>query len=235
MTYSSFLVFAVIGSLVSSCTGAQQGTVNRVELSKNQPSSQDNNSETSKNQNQTSKPPVATQVTPFTLTEAKRYCASCHGSQGSGTKKWSTATGTEADWKAVAVQAKATVENGSMPPNPLSAENKKKMIAYLDKLIASGGANSGSSGGSTTPITEALSVAEASALCTSCHAAEKSMASKPLEKLEDWNNKDIYCRAKLYEQVEEGKMPQTGALQDPVKTKMLNFIKSLDEDPESCK
>lgn len=234
MTYSSFLVFAVIGSLVSSCTGAQPGTVNRVEVSNRQPSSQVSNSVASKNPNQSSKPPVATQVTPFTLTEAKRYCASCHGAEGSGSQKWSTATGTEADWKAVAVQAKATVENGSMPPNPLSAENKKKMIAYLDKLIASGGSNSGSSGEPTTPITEALSVAEASALCSSCHAEEKSMASKPLEKLEDWNNKDIYCRATLYEQVEEGKMPQMGALKDPVKTKMLNFINSLDEDPESC-
>jgi len=234
MAYSSFLVFAVLGSLLSGCTGAQPGTVNRVDLSKNQPTSQDSNTEPSKDQNQTSNPAPNAPVTAFTLTDAKGYCASCHGAQGSGSRKWSTATGTEADWKAVAVKAKATVENGSMPPNPLSAENKKKMIAYLDKLIASGGANNGSTSEPTTPNTEALSVAEASALCTSCHAAGKSMKSKPLATLADWNNRDIYCRAKLYEQVENGEMPQTGALQDPAKTKMLNFIKSLAADPDTC-
>lgn len=71
----------------------------------------------------------------MSFTEAKGKCASCHGANGSGSKKWNKADGSEADWKIFAQIALNSVTKGSMPPEPLTETDKQRLQNYLISIL----------------------------------------------------------------------------------------------------
>lgn len=188
----------------------------------------------------------------FTLAEAKPFCVGCHSATGSGKNSWSTASGSESDWKEVAVQAKAAVVAGNMPTTPISASDKTRLIAYFDKLIAESsaqtqtqtqtqtGGNTSNTGGGTSGGNNAnnnntgpvvYGIADAVQKCGSCHYSEANPASrkKPLASLANFNNRAYYSRQLLLDVLERSVnyMPQTGKLQEPYLSAMKNFFLTL--------
>ncbi|MEN9809074.1 MAG: hypothetical protein RLZZ488_641 [Pseudomonadota bacterium] len=193
-------------------------------------------------------PVQSTAPAAFALADAKPFCVGCHSATGSGKNSWSTAAGSEADWKVVAAQAKAAVVAGNMPTTPISANDKTRLIAYFDKLIAetaaqtqtqTGGNTSntggGTSGGSNTnpdPGPVVYNITNAVQKCGSCHysGANPASSKKPLASLADFNNRTYYSRQLLLDVLERNVnyMPQTGKLQEPYLSAMKTFFLTLD-------
>jgi mono/diheme cytochrome c family protein len=170
-------------------------------------------------------------VAAMTLTEAKAKCAACHTTGGSGAGVWSTANGSEADWKDFAPAAKDSVVAGRMPLGlPLSPDEKARLIAFLDNLMGitppAGGSADGGSGPSAPPAVKTFTFATARVLCVGCHsaAAPAAVREKPyLETLDQWvsNQKDIE------DEVEKMKMPRGKTLTDQERSALLDFIRTL--------
>lgn len=167
----------------------------------------------------------------FSFTEAQQKCVSCHSS-AMGNAKWSTADGTEADWKMVAAQLRASVEADRMPMPALSATDKDKFIAFIDGLSGSctpeastGGNNGGNS--PTNPINpNEMSLAEAKAQCAGCHMPGGMGASvwdKANGTEEDWRSFAPSARAS----VSADRMPPPNGMAANDKTRMIGFLDKL--------
>ena len=165
----------------------------------------------------TGTPSAGSPVTEMTLEEAKAKCASCHQPGGMGAGVWSSANGTEADWRAFAPSAKASVVAGRMPIGaPLSAEEKSRMIAFLDRLM----------GGGSTPATPVFTFETARALCVGCHSKDAPVTRRTRPYLEteaQWKDEKSEIRA----EVSEGEMPRGKNLTTEERQALLKFIDSL--------
>jgi cytochrome c553 len=147
---------------------------------------------------------------PYTFATAKGLCAGCHGAGATGVAglAWNKADGTEADWTAYASTARIVVRNNLMPKpvGSLSAENKTKLITYLDTLAG------------TTPTFDFNS---ARGLCVHCH--NQGGESPRLETLQDWKNN----KGDVQKEVSDGAMPDRMSLTSVERMALLNFINSL--------
>lgn len=228
MMNSLFAVPVLLAAIAVGCTGATPGQSTVVLKSDDEPAAADGQQKSgnvSQQQQKTTQPAPAK----IALADVKSYCAGCHSSASSRKDAWTTASGGEEEWKKVAVEARDRVSKGTMPPSPVSAEVKKKLLAYFDQLIASGGAAGSPPAGDAAPAK--FSFADASALCAGCHSETKKV---PLVKIEDWNNRLKVCRFELEAAVATDQMPQNNKLDAMVKSNLLAFIKSLDEDNPAC-
>lgn len=166
----------------------------------------------------------------MTLDEAKAKCAGCHQPGGSGAGVWSTANGTEADWKAFAAPAKSSVVAGRMPlGSPMTADEKSKLIAFLDKLLAivpETGGNSSGGGSTPPPVVTKFTFETARVLCVGCHSASAPQAvreSPYLDTLGQW----VQNKGEIRKQVRSGAMPQGKVMTMDERNALLDFIQSL--------
>ncbi len=188
----------------------------------------ENNSPGATAPNPTGNTPAATAMT---LDQAKAKCAACHQPGGSGAGVWNTANGTEADWKAFAPLAKASVVAGRMPIGiPLSTDEKTRLIAFLDGLLGitppAGGPGAGTGGSQPPPAMTTFNFQTARALCVGCHSAAAPAGTREtpyLETQEQWaaNKRDIE------DEVRKGSMPRGKTLTAQERTALLDFIRSL--------
>ncbi|MEN9826461.1 MAG: hypothetical protein RI953_2206, partial [Pseudomonadota bacterium] len=154
----------------------------------------------------------------FTLAEAKPFCVGCHSSTATGAAgaAWNKADGTEADWKAYAATAKASVEAGRMPKGGMSASDKTKFIAYLDSLLGSA---------ANGPYT----FATAKAVCAGCHGAGATgLAGLAWNKADgteaDWTAYASTARIVVRNNI----MPKpVGSLSAENKTKLITYLDTL--------
>lgn len=234
MMYSLFAVPVLLAAIAVGCTGATPGQSTVVLKTDDEPASAEGpqkSGNVSQQQQQTTQPAPAK----IAHADVKSQCASCHSSASARKDAWTTANGGEEEWKKVAVVARDKVSKGTMPPSPVNAEVKKKLLAYFDQLIAAGGAAGSPPAGGAAPAK--FSFADASALCAGCHNDINKVPLKkivPLVKMEDWNNRLNICRYELEAAVATDQMPQNNKLDAMAKSDLLAFIKSLDEDNPAC-
>lgn len=158
----------------------------------------------------------ATPAVAMTLDEAKAQCAGCHQPGGSGAGVWSTAAGSLEDWKLFAAAAKSSVEAGRMPlGTPLSADEKKRLLAFLDGLL----------GGDPSQPSE-LTFETASVLCTGCHSSSAPSGQRVepyLQTLAQWQDE----KSDIREAVSSGWMPLGKPMTDAERAALLRFIDRL--------
>ncbi|MEY3902587.1 MAG: hypothetical protein RL189_1893 [Pseudomonadota bacterium] len=154
-------------------------------------------------------------ATAMTLDEAKTKCVSCHQPGASGARIWDKAGGNEADWTAFASASRSAVVADRMPPAPqtLSANDKTRMIAFLDKLIAGSGAQP------AQPTR--LTFDTAKVLCVGCHSAGGE--SPRLETVSQWRRNKSDIRS----EVRNGSMPRRKTLSAEERRALLDYISSL--------
>jgi cytochrome c553 len=167
----------------------------------------------------------------FDFATAKQQCTNCHAAAG-GNAKWSTADGTEEQWRLMADKLKASVEADRMPMPQFSADNKAKFISFIDGLtgactpapVAGGGGDGGTGGGAGSNPNE-MSLAEAKMKCAGCHIPGGSGAhiwDKANGTEDDWRNFAPLARPS----VAADRMPKT-PLVDPDKSRMLAYLDKL--------
>ena len=156
----------------------------------------------------------------MTLAEAKVKCAACHQPGGSGSAVWDKANGTETDWAAFAPAAKASVSAGRMPLGGMSADEKTRMLTFLDRLM---GVTS-TPGGMPAPIVYNFTTART--LCVGCHSSQAPRAQRQSPYLEtetQWRNN----KRKIEREVDGGTMPEGKILSNEERAALLTFIRSL--------
>ncbi|MEN9808825.1 MAG: hypothetical protein RLZZ488_392 [Pseudomonadota bacterium] len=154
----------------------------------------------------------------MTLDEAKARCVACHQPGASGARVWDKAGGNEADWAAFANASRSAVVSDRMPPPPqtLSATDKARMIAFLDKLLA------GSAAQPAPPAQAAKFTFEtARLLCIGCHSAGGE--SPRLETVSQWRRK----KGDIRKEVRSGSMPRRKTLSAEERKDLLEYINSL--------
>lgn len=154
------------------------------------------------------------------LDEAKAKCAACHQpGGGDGANHWNTAAGSEEDWKSFAMAARAEVEANQMPPpSGLTEPDKKRMIAYLNKLLGVTPTATATPNGSAAVTYDFES---AKALCIGCH--DKGQKSPQLTKTKHWRDK----KSKILRAVRNESMPKDKSLSAAEREALLKFIESF--------
>lgn len=162
---------------------------------------------------------VTTDPNIMNLDEAKAQCALCHQpGGGAGADAWSTANGTEEDWKGYAVAARAAVEENKMPPpSGMKEPDRTRMLAFLNKLIGV----SPSPTPTATPTEVSYNFDSAKALCVSCHG--RGQRSPRLTSTNDWrsNKRDIIS------EVRDGNMPRGTTLSSAERDALIRFVRSF--------
>ncbi|MFZ9519654.1 MAG: c-type cytochrome [Silvanigrellaceae bacterium] len=151
---------------------------------------------------------------PYTFATAKGLCAGCHGATATGVAglAWNKADGTENDWKLYASTARIVVRNNLMPKpvGSLSAENKTKLLSYLDTLAG------------TAPV---FDFNAAKGLCVHCHYQGQGGRSPRLETVQDWSNNKSDIKSEV--EKTSGGMPRGMTLTPDERQALLNYINSL--------
>ena len=228
------IVLLIVLTAATGCTGADIPSV-QVPLkensdagsrsaSKGNPDNKDGNSEpkSGKEQLETKPSPErgesgkGSAVIPFTLAEAKTKCVACHVKGKSGEKVWSTADGSEGDWKQFASSAKMSVTADRMPQPPLAAQDKAKMIAFLNRLL--GISSDNSSIPSPKPV---FNFDAAKTLCVGCHSSGGE--SPRLETLSQWRSE----KDEIKKEVSKNRMPRGKSITAEEKKSLLEFIDTL--------
>ncbi|MEY3901665.1 MAG: hypothetical protein RL189_971 [Pseudomonadota bacterium] len=157
---------------------------------------------------------------PMTLEQAKAKCVACHQPGGIGAAPWSSANGTEADWKAFAQPAKNSVVAGRMPLGGMNEAEKASMIAFLDGLLGV------VPGTPVAPGQVKFTFETARVLCVGCHsaAAPANVREQPyLETLAQWKNN----KRDISDEVAKASMPQGKVMSVEERQALLDFIGAL--------
>ncbi|MEN9809655.1 MAG: Cytochrome oxidase, cbb3-type, subunit [Pseudomonadota bacterium] len=169
----------------------------------------------------------------FDFATAKQQCTGCHAAAGRNAK-WSTADGTEEQWKSMAGQLKASVKADRMPMPKFSADNKAMFISFLDGLTGAcspapvaGGAAGGGAATNTPSDPKMMNLAEAKQKCAGCHIpggpGAAPIAWNTANGTEDkWRERAQNLRAA----VAADRMPPV-ALVEPEKSRMLAYLDRL--------
>lgn len=165
---------------------------------------------------------VAADLEIMNLDEAKAKCAACHQpGGGDGANAWNTAGGSEEDWKSFAMAARAEVEANRMPPpSGLTEPDKKRMIAYLNKLL---GMTPTATASPRTPSVVTFDYDSAKKLCVTCHSNGQN--SPQLTKTQHWRDEDN--KSKILKAVGNGSMPRGMSLSAAEREALLKFIESF--------
>jgi len=191
------------------------------EQAQQKPDEQDNK-DNSEQKPETPEQPVNTATTDpniMNLDEAKAQCVACHQpGGGAGADVWSTANGTEEDWKSYAFAARTAVEENRMPPSSgMKEPDKARMIAFLNKLLGV----SPSPTPTATPTAVSYNFDSAKALCVSCHG--RGQRSPRLTTTSDWrSNKSVIIR-----EVRDGSMPRGTTLSSAERDALIRFVRSF--------
>ncbi len=192
-------------------------------FTKEQAQQKPENQEPKENAEQKAEQPVATAPTDpniMNLEEAKAKCAACHQpGGGDGANVWSTANGSEEDWKSFAMAARAAVQANRMPPpSGLTEPDKTRLISYLSQLL---GESTGAATPTPAPTPVSYTFDTAKALCVGCHG--RGQRSPRLTSTNDWRNN----KSEIREAVRDGSMPKGKTLTEAERQALLSFIRSF--------